>query len=74
MTLRYLTSYAHLSGPRREVAAGVARLAQFMAEYLPPGEEAQAGMRKLLEAKDCWERASLDLAQAPTSTNEWSER
>lgn len=74
MTLRYLTSYAHLSGPRREVAEGAARYAQFMSEYLPAGAETSAGLRKLLEARDCFERASLDLAQTPPPANEGSER
>jgi hypothetical protein len=34
-----------------------------MAESLPDGPELAAGLRKLLEAKDCFVRASLDLEE-----------
>lgn len=74
MPLKYLTRYAHLSGPQREVAEQVSRLAQFLSEFLPPGPETLVTLRKLLEARDAAVRASLDLNQAPQAQNEWSER
>jgi hypothetical protein len=36
-------------------------LAERMADTLPSGPELTAGLRKLLEAKDCAVRAALDL-------------
>lgn len=37
----------------------VCKLAEAMESFLPDGPEKSAGMRKLLEAKDCFVRASL---------------
>lgn len=36
-------------------------LATMMEKFLPDGPEKDAGMRKLLEAKDCFVRAALDM-------------
>jgi hypothetical protein len=36
-------------------------LAEKLAGYLPEVPEATAGLRKLLEAKDCFVRAGLDI-------------
>jgi len=54
-------SYEHLpaGSPMRETSAECADLAKVMARDLPPGPEVTAGLRKLLEAKDCFVRASL---------------
>lgn len=38
-------------------------LADLMASTIPDGPEKEAGMRKLLEAKDCFVRAALPLAK-----------
>jgi hypothetical protein len=43
----------------REVSEKVAKLAVSMEEKIPDGPEKSAGMRKLLEAKDCFVRAML---------------
>ena len=51
--------YEHLDQPRRYYAAECAGLAEDMVEQLPDGPELTAGLRKLLEAKDCFVRASL---------------
>ena len=48
----------HLSEPLQEIARPFEELAHKMAE-LPPGAEVSAGLRKLLEAKDCAVRAAL---------------
>jgi ferritin-like protein len=37
-------------------------VAQWLAATLPQGPELSAGLRKLLEAKDCAVRAALDLS------------
>lgn len=52
-------AYTHLNGPRREICEVVSKLATHMDEYLPDGVEKSAGLRKLLEAKDCFVRAVL---------------
>jgi len=38
-------------------------LAAYMDETLPDGPEKSAGLRKLLEAKDCFVRAALDIKE-----------
>jgi len=53
-------NYAHLPENLQEVSKPVADLAKLMESMLPDGAEKSAGMRKLLEAKDCFVRASLD--------------
>ena len=61
--LRYF-AFDHLPpGPLREASAKCALLAGDMAERLPDGPELTAGLRKLLEAKDCFVRSSLDVPQ-----------
>lgn len=51
--------YAHLPAHLQEVSAPIGVLAIDMQANLPPGEELEAGLRKLLEAKDCFVRAKL---------------
>jgi hypothetical protein len=53
--------YVHLPGHLQAVSKPVGELAQLMDETLPDGPEKSAGMRKLLEAKDCFVRARLDI-------------
>lgn len=58
-TIKYF-SYAHLPAHLQEVSSPVGDLAAMMESLLPEGPEKSAGMRKLLEAKDCFVRASLE--------------
>lgn len=53
-------SYEHLPSKLQEVSRPIAELARLMEETLPDGPEKSAGMRKLLEAKDCFVRAKLE--------------
>jgi hypothetical protein len=54
--------YAHLpSGPLRSTSARCEELADAMITSLPDGPELTAGLRKLLEAKDCFVRVALEL-------------
>ena len=53
-------SFSHLPPKLQEVSKPVGELAQLMEETLPDGPEKSAGMRKLLEAKDCFVRALLE--------------
>lgn len=61
--LRYF-EYDHLPEPLKHVSSGVHGLAHWMAFRLPQGPEVTAGLRKLLEAKDCFVRAALDMPEA----------
>lgn len=57
--LRYFT-FDHLpAAPLREVSSRFADLALDLDAMLPDGPEKSAGLRKLLEAKDCAVRAAL---------------
>ncbi|MBA4359321.1 hypothetical protein [Pseudomonas mandelii] len=51
--------YAHLPPHLQEVSKPIGDLARQMDELLPDGAEKSAGLRKLLEAKDCLVRAKL---------------
>jgi hypothetical protein len=51
--------YEHLPENLQEVSKKVSELAHYMEDVLPDGAEKSAGMRKLLEAKDCFVRAQL---------------
>ena len=58
--LRYFT-WQHLPERLQPVSRGCAELAEQMFDALPDGPELTTGLRKLLEAKDCFVRAALDL-------------
>ena len=52
--------FAHLPPHLQAVSGDVYGLACSMDATLPEGAEKSAGLRKLLEAKDCFVRAALD--------------
>lgn len=52
-------TYGHLPPNLQEVSSKFGMLAEFMAYELPASAETTAGLRKLLEAKDCAVRAAL---------------
>jgi len=58
-TIKYF-SYEHLPPKLQEISKPLYELAHLMEETLPDGAEKSAGMRKLLEAKDCFVRAKLE--------------
>lgn len=51
--------WGHLPPKLQAVSAPIGELAEKMAATLPHCAETTAGLRKLLEAKDCFVRASL---------------
>lgn len=57
-TLRYF-EYKHLPAELQMLSMPFRVLAYEMATALPAGPEVAAGLRKLLEAKDCFVRAAL---------------
>ena len=52
--------YKHLPEFLQEVSKPFYELAHKMEDELPDGAEKSAGMRKLLEAKDCFVRVKLE--------------
>jgi len=58
MNMKYF-EYAHLPAHLQEVSKPIGDVAILMNESLPDGPEKSAGLRKLLEAKDCLVRAKL---------------
>lgn len=60
-TARLLSYFAftHLPEHLQLVSSPCATLAQLMAETLSEGPEVTVGLRKLLEAKDCFVRSAL---------------
>lgn len=55
--------YAHLPAKLQSVSKPLGDLAQKLEKLLPDGPEKSAGMRKLLEAKDCFVRTALDMPE-----------
>ena len=51
--------YAHLPPHLQEISKPLGEIAQEMCDTLPYNPERSAGLRKLLEAKDCFVRAKL---------------
>lgn len=56
--LKYFT-FKHLPPGLQEISGMCADLALEMANSIPEGPELTVGLRKLLEAKDCFVRAKL---------------
>lgn len=61
-TIKYF-AYGHLPAHLQAVSKPIGDLAFELEVSLPDGPEKSAGMRKLLEAKDCFVRAALDKQQ-----------
>ncbi len=59
MNMKYF-NYEHLPSTLQEVSKPIGELARKMDKELPEGAEKSAGLRKLLEAKDCLVRAKLN--------------
>lgn len=57
--LKYF-QYEHLKPELQAISKPIGDLARLLDESLPDGPEKSAGMRKLLEAKDCFVRAALE--------------
>jgi hypothetical protein len=69
-TIKYF-AFAHLPPHLQTVSAPIGELAQKLEAVLPDGAEKSAGMRKLLEAKDCFVRAALDIPKDATPASTW---
>lgn len=53
-------AWEHLPPKLQEVSKPIGELARELEAKLPDGPEKSAGMRKLLEAKDCFVRAAME--------------
>ena len=53
-------NFDHLPKHLQDVSSPICGVAHLMSACLPDGPEKSAGLRKLLEAKDCFVRAKLD--------------
>ena len=58
-TIQYF-AYQHLPERLQAISRPIGDLADTLEKLLPEGPEKSAGMRKLLEAKDCFVRAALE--------------
>lgn len=65
--------YEHLVEPLKTVALYSFHLAAAMITELPDGPELTAGLRKLLEAKDCFVRQALDLPKPTKDSPKWPD-
>ncbi|HEY6020139.1 MAG TPA: hypothetical protein VIY48_09630 [Candidatus Paceibacterota bacterium] len=52
--------YHHLPEKLQKISSPLCQIAQIMDGELPDCAEKSAGLRKLLEAKDCFVRAALE--------------
>lgn len=66
-TIKYF-AFAHLPPKLQAVSKPIGELAETLEALLPDGPEKSAGMRKLLEAKDCFVRCALDMPESAAST------
>ena len=66
--IRYF-EYGHLPPHLQKVSGPIAELANAFDAALPDGAEKSAGLRKLLEAKDCFVRAALPAPKPAASTD-----
>lgn len=60
-------AYAHLPAKLQTVSKPIGDLATAFEALLPDGPEKSTGMRKLLEAKDCFVRQALDMPEPAAS-------
>lgn len=59
---KYFT-YAHLPLPQQAIVEPICSTIDIILAQVPDGPEVTVGLRKLLEAKDCFVRASLNIGQ-----------
>ena len=68
----------HLPTDLREVSESICELAKMLDEQLPGSAEKSAGLRKLLEAKDCFVRAAVEkrvvACRVTYPTLQWKEK
>lgn len=67
-TIKYF-AFAHLPAHLQAVSKPIGELAEQLERQLVDGAEKSAGMRKLLEAKDCFVRAALDAPKAENANS-----
>lgn len=73
MDMRFF-NYSHLPEELRTVSRVMYDAAWWMSTTLPDGPEKSAGLRKLLEAKDCFVRSALYPAENKPVENKFPVR
>ena len=63
--------FAHLPEKLQRVSRPIGELARMLEDSLPDGPEKSAGMRKLLEAKDWFVRAELNVRSDDYAASGW---
>ena len=58
--LKWFAKYSHQPGHVQWISKAVCALATDIDRTLPAGPEKSAGLRKLLEAKDCFVRSAIE--------------
>ena len=58
--LKWFGKFSHQPAPVQWISKRFHELVQALDSALPPGPEKSAGLRKLLEAKDCFVRAAIE--------------
>lgn len=71
---RMLRPNVNLKNEFRIISQMVAELAQDMIETLPDSPELTSGLRKLLEAKDCFVRCAVLQEQGPEMNVDYRDR
>jgi hypothetical protein len=66
-------AYDHLPEPMKSISKANYNLAYHMIYDLPDCPELTAGLRKLLEGKDCFVRTSLALPQKESNYPQWPQ-
>lgn len=66
-TIKYF-AFAHLPPKLQAVSKPLGELAEKLETLLSDGPEKSAGMRKLLEAKDCFVRCAIDMPEPVANT------
>lgn len=74
--MHLLGSYRHLPPHLQPISANVYYLAGDQVKMLPDGSELETGLRKLLEAKDCFVRAKVlaEEQSGPAPSDVWLSR
>lgn len=72
-TIKYF-AFAHLPAHLQAVSKPIGELAEQLERQLVDGAEKSVGMRKLLEAKDCFVRAALDAPKAENANSTTAEQ
>ena len=67
--LKWFRKFSHQPAHVQWISKRLAALAGDLDDSLPAGPEKSAGLRKLLEAKDCFVRAAIEAEESDSSNS-----